>query len=685
MARRAARGPCARFKDGGRAVKTSRAITIAALIGTVLLLPVIVILGLGLYGSSLTGSFPLDGSSGPELAIEPERVHPGAAITIRGQQWEPRTLARVEMVVQANQPELAADGEVGYRFVALPPVFVGEIIVSRAGTFAMDTQIPTTLPMGAGAAIQFVAEATYRGGEPAGEARVEFEIEPGPAAVNLHVSAEPDGQPAPQALVELRTNQGQLVAAKRTDVQGNVRFEGLPSGASYAVFARLAGFAAGVSVQVTAHEDESTLAEIALTPADHGRLFVAGGAQGASDPGVTVIDLASLSTLDGKPPEPREPVWSLAPDDKRGVVYVAREVATEIQVIDAASGAAREPIPLTFGLDVRASDADGRPIEDAQVSLLWLAQGQLIPVRVATSGADGLARFEHLISGSMYMIQIQADGFHQPGELLPREVIGTHGRVFREVMLATGPADQSASSLLPVADADDTPATALVISDLAVDPVTGLLYAAGSDLSRGHLFVIDPDTARIVHDWGVPAGVGDVAPAGDGRTVFIANRPFATVTRIDVVSGAVEATRRVPAWPESIVVGADGAVYVACMRTGLVTQLDGASLDTRASRQLDEGVSRLLVLPGDDTVLVANAWTDIVTGLDTQDLGIRFLLPVPKSPRAFAFDTANRRLIVGSAEGGTVSIYNADTFDLHRRIVLGMHINDMTTSAPAGG
>ena len=166
---------------------TSRAITIASIIGAVLLVPVIVILALGLYGSSITGDFPLSDDSGPNLTIQPPTGTTGSKITLRGHDWVPQTLLRLEMIVVANQPYIGADGTIEEVLTKSPAVFVEELLVSRGGTFTVDTRLPTTLPLIPQTTVIFKASATYRGGESAGESRKSFPVIAGAGTIEATI------------------------------------------------------------------------------------------------------------------------------------------------------------------------------------------------------------------------------------------------------------------------------------------------------------------------------------------------------------------------------------------------------------------------------------------------------------------------------------------------------------------
>ena len=235
--------------------------------------------------------------------------------------------------------------------------------------------------------------------------------------------------------------------------------------------------------------------------------------------------------------------------------------------------------------------------------------------------------------------------------------------------------------LAPLPGADRAPATALVAADIAIEPANGRVYVTGSDIDRGHLFVLDPDSRQVIHDWEVPAGVGDIVPSGDGSTVYLANRPFSTVARFNVETGEEEARAFVPSWPEALIGDAAGRLFVGSLRDGSVSRLDPATLEVQQTRRLEEGINRLALDERTSTLFATNLWTDTVTGLDVESLSTRFLLPVAKSPRAIALDAASGFLIVGSADQGTVAIYSPETFELEQTLELRIPINDIVSVA----
>ena len=678
-------------------MSTSRALTIAAIAGTILLIPVLIILALGLYGSSITGDFPLAEDHGPELQIDPPSGVAGSDITIRGVDWIPRTLIRLEMVVASGRPSLTADGRIDTQHAASPAVYVGEVIASRAGTFTVETQLPTTLPLTAQSTISFRAEASYRGGEFAGLSETDFDVVAGPGVIEVTIADEASGAPLTEGFVDLLGLRGDPLAILPIAADGTAAFTGLAPGQGYDVQARVPGYRVLRSRGVTVVESEPSTVRFEMPAGPPGRI-VAGGVPlvGATvESTMAVIDLPSLTPLPPSAAGILPPAWAIASDPERGRAFAVDEVAKHVEVIDADSGVLGLPIPLTFTLEVRVVDPDEEPIADAHVRLFWNVRGTRIFVKSARTNAEGRVQVPDLISGSQYQILVTASGHFQPiGErtmaAIKPNVISTATVVLRrepeaEQSLWSGePRDASAFGQLRLAalpGADRAPATALVAADVAIEPANGRVYVSGSDIDRGHLFVLDPDSRQVIHDWEVPAGVGDIVPAGDGTTVFLANRPFSTVSRFNVETGEVEAKAFVPSWPEALIGDAAGRLFVGSLRDGSVSRLDPATLEVRQTRRLEEGINRLALDERTSTLFATNLWTDTVTGLDAESLTTRFLLPVAKSPRAIALDAASGFLIVGSADQGTVAIYSPETFELEQTLHLRIPINDIVSVA----
>lgn len=674
-------------------MSTSRALTIAAIVGTVLLIPVLVILALGLYGSSITGDFPLAEDQGPELRIEPSSGVAGSDITIRGVDWIPRTLVRLEMIVASGRPTLTADGRINTGQAASPAVYVGEVIVSRAGTFTVETQLPTTLPLTAQSTISFHAEAIYRGGEFAGASQTDFDVIAGPGVIEVTVTDEVSGEPLTDGFVDLLGIRGDPLAILPIGADGTAAFTGLAPGQGYDVQARVPGYHVLRSPGIMVAESEPSTVRFDMPPGPPARI-VAGGVPmvgAVAETTMAVIDLPSLTPLPPSAASVLPPAWAIASDPDRGRAFSVDEVATHVEIIDADTGALGLPIPLTFTLEVRVVDPDEEPVADAFVRLFWNVRDTRVFVRSARTDEQGRVRVDDLISGSQYVVLVTSSSHFQPlGDrataVIKPNVITTLTVAMRREPAAersvwSGEPGESGGQirLAPLPGADRAPATALVTADIAIEPANGRVYVTGSDIDRGHVFVLDPDSRQIIHDWEVPAGVGDIVPTGDGTTVFLANRPFSTVARFNVETGEEEARAFVPSWPEALIGDAAGRLFVASLRDGSVSRLDPDTLEVLQTRRLEEGVNRLAVDERTSTLFAANLWTDTVTGLDTETLGTRFLLPVARSPRALALDAASGFLLVGSADQGTVAVYSPETFELEQALQLQIPINDIVS------
>ena len=684
-------------------MSTSRAVTIAAIVGTVLLIPIVAILALGIYGSSITGDFPLAEDQGPVLQIAPSIGPAGSTITVRGNDWTPRTLVEIEMRLNASRASIAADGTIVETTASSPTIFLGEIITSRAGTFRIDTQLPTTIPVTEKSAIEFTATATYRGGEVAGESSTVFNLIVGPGSVETTIVVEPSGEPASTGYVELLGDHGEILAAVPISADGTARFTGLPPGSTYDIRVRVPGYEALSSSDVTVGANRPTQVSFKMHPGSPSRLIVGGvpaptvpaghPSSKVSQTHVALIDLPSLLPIRPSSSQPLPAAWVIEPDSNRGQVFVMDEIATQINVFDALTGAAKEPIALTSALQVRVTDSDGGPISNAAIRLFWSIHArvnegdyregrsprQWVFVREAYSDDTGKALIGDLIIGNTYEVIVAAEGYAQ--QIPPRitssigpNVVSTATVILRRSDTYEHPAYETR---VPLEQTQRGQITGLAVADISLDPNNGNLYVTGSDLNRGHLFVIDPENHRVVHDWQVPAGVGDLIPSGDGTTVFVANRPASTVARVNAQTGTVELQRLVPSWPEALARDIAGNLYVASLHAGTISKLNPDTLAVERSRRLKEGVHRLVVDEQTSTLLVSNLWNNTVTGLNTKDLSVRFMIPVPASPQAVAVDPETGTLIVGSSEDGTVTVYSPKTFELQQSLKLGIPINDI--------
>ena len=667
---------------------TSRAITIASIIGAVLLVPVIVILALGLYGSSITGDFPLSDDSGPNLTIQPPTGTTGSKITLRGHDWVPQTLLRLEMIVVANQPYIGAGGTIEEVLTKSPAIFVEELIVSRGGTFTVDTRLPTTLPLAPQTTVVFKASATYRGGESAGESRKSFPVIAGAGTIEATVQ-DTDGKLIKRGVVELLSNRGNVVATIPISTSGTARFGGLPTNTNYDVRARVPGYTVGRSDTMRLVDNKVSRVLVQMSLGLPGRIVVGGvprtgrpeTTESHEPPTMALVDLPSMSPMPTASTANLPAVWAMASDSTRGRIFVLDEAATAVHVVNPITGVVDPPIPLAFPLQLTVIDEGGQPVPSATIRLFWNIRGQRVFVREARTGLEGRARIPKLISGSSYNVFVTAPGYFQPlATRTTATIVPNKTTSVTVVMRAEDTSDQL--SPLPITKLPGTsraPATSLVVADIAIEPMNGHLYVTGSDLTRGHLFVLDPETGHILHDWTVPAGVGDIVPAGDGQTVFITNRPFSTVARMSIKTGQEESRVTVPSWPESLARDASGGLFVASLRDGSVTRLNPTTLGVEAVRQLDEGINRLAVDEGSNTLIAINQWTHTITGLALEDLKILFLLPVAESPRAVAIDSASSSLIVASKE--MLSVYSPKTFELVHTLRLPMPIHDVVTIA----
>ena len=244
-------------------------------------------------------------------------------------------------------------------------------------------------------------------------------------------------------------------------------------------------------------------------------------------PTIALVDLPSMSPIPTASTASSPAVWARGQDSNRSRSFVFDETATAVHVFNPITGVVDPPIPLAFPLQLTVVDEVGKPVPSATIRLFWNIRGQRVFVREARTSLEGRAQIPELISGSSYNVFVTAPGYFQPlATRTTATIVPNKTASVTVVLRAENTRDQL--SPLPITKLPGTsraPATSLVVADIAIEPMNGRLYVTGSDLTRGHLFVLEPETGHILHDWMVPAGVGDIVPAGDGQTVFITNRP----------------------------------------------------------------------------------------------------------------------------------------------------------------
>ena len=190
---------------------------ISTALGLVVLVPILVVVGFGLYGSSIGGQSTAVAATGAELRLVPASGSPGSTITVSERNWEPRE----EIAIYVDIPESAATGDRRVRLLS--------VTASRSGTFEVDLVFPALILTSATTVATVEAESLSRDAS-ASVARAEFGIVGYETGIEIHVVDARRGGSLPGARVQISDKFGQLVATVTTDLAGIATFAGLPPG-----------------------------------------------------------------------------------------------------------------------------------------------------------------------------------------------------------------------------------------------------------------------------------------------------------------------------------------------------------------------------------------------------------------------------------------------------------------------
>ena len=193
------------------------ALIISAALAVLILVPVLAVVGLGLYGSALGGSTRVTGSSGAELTLQPARGPSGSVVTISGSNWPERKNVSLFL----RRPAVTdADKQLRLR--------LAKVLTSRSGTFQIESVVPSAL-VGADTNEIFIEGLSEVDGGGA-SADVRFEVLPHPGSIKVSVVSAASGDSLKNAVVSLIDNFGQRLERAVTDEGGNVVFSGLGPG-----------------------------------------------------------------------------------------------------------------------------------------------------------------------------------------------------------------------------------------------------------------------------------------------------------------------------------------------------------------------------------------------------------------------------------------------------------------------
>ncbi len=474
-------------------MRTRIVVAASAALAALILIPVVAVVGLGAYGSSLGGSTTSVGTRGAELKLIPAHGLPGSTVRIEGRNWP----ARARISLSLSRPSSAAG-------VAPLRMRLANLLASRNGTFRLDTIIPAALVNPDTRGFLVTSEAIDRDDAPISNVSAGFEIEPYPNSVIVHVVDAESGTPLADSALKISDSFDRVVTDGATGPDGLAIFSGLAPGTLKIKVQRL-GYREAKGTLTVRDEGESRHL-VSLDPAPIRRMYVPAAMSVDGETAKFVgIDRWTGLTFEHEVPIP--PDRELPLISENGRIYFGHLLPVDID--DSAADATSEiDVPRQFFSLGRALKSANYDIEGypSTISVRYIGQTDRGDV-VHSHAVSGLVSFVSRI----LVVEPQSDEviFNRliSSAEIPVFPNGQHlmylvhrftGRI-RTLDLSTGEVTKHAER-----------APAPVIQ--AIPPVPGqddtfLLTAAGTlhefsldDLSVGPVLSTNPGSTRIVRD-----------------------------------------------------------------------------------------------------------------------------------------------------------------------------------------
>ncbi len=474
-------------------MRTRIVVAASAALAALILIPVVAVVGLGAYGSSLGGSTTSVGTRGAELKLIPTHGLPGSTVRIEGRNWP----ARARISLSLSRPSSAAG-------VAPLRMRLAKLLASRNGTFRLDTIIPAALVNPDTRGFLVTSEAIDRDDAPISNVSAGFEIEPYPNSVIVHVVDAESGTPLADSALKISDSFDRVVTDGATGPDGLAIFSGLAPGTLKIKVQRL-GYREAKGTLTVRDEGESPHL-VSLDPAPIRRMYVPAAMSVDGETAKFVgIDRWTGLTFEHEVPIP--PDRELPLISENGRIYFGHLLPVDID--DSAADATSEiDVPRQFFSLGRALKSANYDIEGypSTISVRYIGQTDRGDV-VHSHAVSGLVSFVSRI----LVVEPQSDEviFNRliSSAEIPVFPNGQHlmylvhrftGRI-RTLDLSTGEVTKHAER-----------APAPVIQ--AIPPVPGrddtfLLTAAGTlhefsldDLSVGPVLSTNPGSTRIVRD-----------------------------------------------------------------------------------------------------------------------------------------------------------------------------------------
>ncbi len=214
-------------RDPGRVKLDARlAWAASAAAGLLVLAPVVIVIALGAYGSSIGGQ-PIDANdTGAVMSIQPASGRADSQVTVKGQRWPPRS--EIDLYLsRGNEAE------------STPFVRIANGVTSRKGGFSFSLALPAALSGPQTAYFLLRAEVVTRSGTVESFATTDYRIEPYPNELTVHVIDSRSASSIEGAHVELSSSFGGSPLKLVTGTSGVARFSNLRPGVWSASVRRL--------------------------------------------------------------------------------------------------------------------------------------------------------------------------------------------------------------------------------------------------------------------------------------------------------------------------------------------------------------------------------------------------------------------------------------------------------------
>lgn len=541
--------------------KPAVAVTIVAAL--LALAPVVIVVGLGFYGSTLTGEFvrPAEAEGRPFLELSPSGGPPGTVLTVSGRGFPPRQ--NVEILLRRD-PNVRA-------------LRLALIQSNRSGRFSTDVALPASI-LGFGRSNPMVLASTVDRTDVGSRAEAEFDLDLEDSGFSVSVWGAEQQAGVAEAVVVVRDQFGFPAVTTKTDMAGLATIAGLAPGDRYSLEVRKLDYERWEGPPLRAPASGTVSLHVNLQPRSGERVIVSTRIGNQGDWGITVLDGASLLPIHLEAPV--QGAWrTLTADVQLGRIFGSEFEGNQIHVVDLATlqyvealtiDVPRETLSGQYGLlaltssfvfsgpgpfytsDTRYS-AEGRLLVGAtQVDL-----GDMVTVDVRTGATITHVRVPGGTGAVTYAEK--------------RGVAYLANRIFNFVAAVNLKGSPTEDWAIWRTSANGWPEA------LALSPDEKFLYVV--EFLSGTVAKIDAETGTIAARWKLGGGINRVVIDPTGSWLFASTLEGSQVLKVDAMTGEVVDLTPVAKGPVGLALSGRGdRLFVLSGVERALTVLDSATL-----------------------------------------------------------------------------------------------------------